>query len=500
MNARTGNFYDFCVRRHVLERPDAPAVIAGKVTLSYAQLHTLCLRRMRTLERHGCGPESVPCLLFENPLELAVTALALTRMGCPLFVVQKSLPERQRDAWMQLAHSRTVLSDSPLDWVKAGEQTFLQVSLAQEAGTPAEDGPGPEIPEDRCLLLIGGSGSTGDAKLIAVTQAQLRHRLIDMIETLTLKPDDLMLSAFALEYASGVHLFLSTLASGACSVIRVPDRDIVGWMQRNRVGVMVAGSVHIEQMLKLAEGRPAPVLPDLRVLALGGSTVSDALRKRIADRLTENLYVIWGSNEVWYATVATPPMVRAKAGTIGRATNRSRVEVVGPDGTLVGVDEVGELRVSSPSVANGYVGADATANKAFRDGWFYPGDLGRLLDDGQIAFLGRKDNLMIMDGVNIHPAEIERCALEYPGVGEAFAFPFRHPVHQDVPCCAVSPAAESSCDLEGLGRYLARELGGRRPRVLYLFDSLPRSAQGKIVRKEITQLVMARSERQSLSL
>lgn len=496
----TGNIYDLCVSENLRQRPDAPAVVLGGQRWSYAELHRRCRLRAQTLEQAGIAASSVVGLACEDATELAVSALALAWIGSSILIMPRVLSREQREAWMALAGARVLVSDHSPDEV-GPHCRCVQVALADEVDAVLDDRPSATVRDDHHLLLIGGSGSTGAQKLIVVTHGQLHHRLDAMIASLALSDADLAVSAFSLEYASGLHALLAILAAGGAFVIDWPDRDAVDSARRLRASVMIATAVHVEQFLAqaLARGHPPWVFPDLRVLAVGGATVSDALRARMIKRLTSNLYVAWGSNECWYATVATPAMVASTPGTIGVAVPGSRVEVVSKDGTPVRPGGVGELRVASGSLATGYLGTDDAANATLRDGVFQSGDLGRLLDDGQIVFLGRKDNMMILNGVNIHPAEIERAAYAFQGVAEAFAFPMRHPVHQDIPCCAVAPVhPEEPFDLEALAEHLTQTLGFRRPRMTFLFDVLPRTAYGKISRREVTQSIRAGKARRSV--
>ena len=127
--------------------------------------------------------------------------------------------------------------------------------------------------------------------------------------------------------------------------------------------------------------------------------------------------------------------------------------------------------------------AAATA-KHFRDGWFVPGDLASFDADGRLYLHGRKDDMMIMNGINIFPAEIERTLEAHPAVEAAAAFPIPSTVHGQIPAAA--------CTASELVGYARTALGVRAPRRIEILAALPRNAQGKIVRREIVGMLDAR--------
>jgi acyl-CoA synthetase (AMP-forming)/AMP-acid ligase II len=144
-------------------------------------------------------------------------------------------------------------------------------------------------------------------------------------------------------------------------------------------------------------------------------------------------------------------------------------------------------------VIAGYHDDPAATRKAFRGGWFRTGDLVRALPDGQLVYCGREDHMMIMNGVNIHPAEIERTLCEHPAVADAAAVPLRHPVHQEVPVCAVVLRPGIPVTDRELLAFAERRLGFRGPRGIVVLDEIPRNAQGKLQRDRIIEAVASRA-------
>jgi len=117
----------------------------------------------------------------------------------------------------------------------------------------------------------------------------------------------------------------------------------------------------------------------------------------------------------------------------------------------------------------------------------YPGDLGVLTDDEQLIFKGRADDMMLFDGINIYPAEIEAVLAAHEAVGEAAAFPLKSEVHQDIPVAAVTLRAPVT---EGeLLAFCRARLGARTPQRIVAVEEFPRSPAGKILKRELPNVL-----------
>lgn len=486
--------YRLSVSQHLPQHADRPALSWGTRTLNYAELDRAVHRHARWL--FGVDPTRTACvgLVFDAQEALALSLLALARLRRPFLVIPRTTPPRQAIQWCARAGVEWLLTDNPSRCAGLPKALRCPDDLTD---SPTEhltaDLPGTILSSARptdLFTVIGGSGSTGRSKLIPVSQAQMCDRMLDTAESLQLSADDHSVGLIHLEFASAQHRLLAALAAGGRVTLSIHrSEDWLRQLRACRATVVSAGVIHVEALLRSAESLPAPALPDVRALTIAGSTVPDPLRVRVLNRLTPNPWVVYGSNECWYATVATPSMVRSVPGTIGVASSRSDVQITNAAGEPTSAEEVGRIAVRSASIPAAYLDGSPEENRALSTGWFDTGDLGRRRPDGQIVYLGRSDNLMICNGVNIYPIEIEQCALAYPGVAQAAAFPMRHPVYQNVPLCAVAFAMPATRDTTGLLRHLSEALGFMAPVGLYVFDELPLISHGKPSVREIIRRI-----------
>ncbi|HEY6709066.1 MAG TPA: AMP-binding protein [Actinomycetota bacterium] len=154
-------------------------------------------------------------------------------------------------------------------------------------------------------------------------------------------------------------------------------------------------------------------------------------------------------------------------------------------GAEVGSDPEGELLVRGPMLFRRYRGDPARTAAALRDGWLHTGDLGRIAPDGRLTVLGRRDDLIISGGVNVHPDEVEAVLATHPGVAEVAVAGRADPEWgQRVTAVVVPRDPRNPPSLDDLRGYAGERLAAAKvPRELTLVPSLPRTASGKLLRR-----------------
>jgi acyl-CoA synthetase (AMP-forming)/AMP-acid ligase II len=147
--------------------------------------------------------------------------------------------------------------------------------------------------------------------------------------------------------------------------------------------------------------------------------------------------------------------------------------------------EPGEIRLRAPGMARAYHDDPEETALRFRGGWFHPGDLASRRADGQMIIHGRADDMMILNGINIYPAEIEAALERHPAVANAAALPVRSTAHGEIPVAAVELLPGAAASRAELLAFARARLGLRAPRRVLVLERLPRSPQGKVLKREI---------------
>ena len=495
-----------CLLEHARERPDAIALEthqgahqgAHQEALTWRRCDALVWRAAMHLRRSGVARGDVVALSFAGEAALLVATLAVARMGATLLSLPAHYPLLQRQEMVREAGARILVSDRASgDAVDLPRIPFdLSSLLASES--PIDRSVRDPEPSAPWAIAIG-SGSTGRSKLLPSAHAQARDRAPRLCAATA---EDRVVSLTSLDFTSARMIAMAALMAGATLVLgdrRV--RDLAEMCRAAAPTIVWASVFHLETMLQrlrddAGPGEPPEILlPSVRMLLVGGSIVTESLRRRVMRLLTPELYIVYGTNEVGTVSVATPDQIRSTPGTVGKVQPGIDFEIVDAQGAPVPEGEIGRLRLRTPGQISGYRGDEAATRKAFvGGGWFLPGDLAQLTPDGQLVHCGRADDLIIMNGINIHPAEIEHVLAAHPAVRDVAVIALPTRIQQQVPMCAVALREGAAATESELREYARQRLGARAPYAVIVMDSIPRNELGKPVREALRREMAARLE------
>jgi long-chain acyl-CoA synthetase len=190
--------------------------------------------------------------------------------------------------------------------------------------------------------------------------------------------------------------------------------------------------------------------------------------------------------EVGLVSIAGPADHGLDPDAVGPVLPGVEVRVVDEAGRALPPDEEGLLRFRSAGMVTGYLDDPEATARGFPDGWFQPGDVGRLTASGQLRVAGRRDDRMTLGVIKIMPAEIEAVAERFPGVRDCAAFALPSRGLGDIPMLAA--VAEPGVDAAALLAHCRAALGMRAPRKVVLVPALPRNAAGKVLRRDLVAM------------
>jgi acyl-coenzyme A synthetase/AMP-(fatty) acid ligase/D-alanine-D-alanine ligase-like ATP-grasp enzyme len=466
-------------------RPDATAIHLLKGTLSFRRLEELTWRAATFLHRNGVKAGDAVALTFASELALLVTMLATARIGATVFSLPRNSPPMLR-AEMAAGAGARILATDCADADGAGLARLpVDIDALSKVEAPIDVNVRVDSPQAP-WLIITGSGSTGRPKLFPVTHAQFHARISLTGESISLSQNDRYASLPHLDFTSPKVKCLAALFAGAAVVLFDRSQlNPVVLCREYRVSILDATVFHVEQILAALTGDAKDMLGSLRVLLVGSSTVSDGLRRRVLKTLSQALYIHYGTTESGLLAIAGPKDVLSPPETVGRPPAGVSVEVVDAGGQALPPGKIGQIRAKSPGMIDRYLDDEQATQLAFKDGWFMPGDLGKFTPDGCLVYCGRADHMMIMNGINIYPAEIERVITGHPAVRDAAAVPLRSTVHQDIPVCAVVLRNAPHATENELLDFTRQRLGSHGPRRIVVLEHIPRNEQGKLIRPQL---------------
>ena len=340
-------------------------------------------------------------------------------------------------------------------------------------------------PEDLADILYT-SGTTGTPKGVAI-----RHRNVALIPG---APNPHLsggcwLHSSPLFTFAGIGFIYNPMQLGLYGVYQ-PRFDAGRWLEvvqelRPQFVFLVPS---MAELLVTHADFPKADLSSVELCAIGSAPLAPATLRTMQERMPEaavsNSY---GMTEAGPAYCAMPKGESLKRiGSVGQPMPPLEVRFVDDDGDDVGTGEVGEvlLRMSGRQ-REYYKDPDATAS-TWRDGWLHTGDLGRLDDDGYLYIVGRKKDVIIRGGNNIHAVDVEAVLHDHPDVREAAVVGIPHPVLGEDVAAAVVLVPGASASPEELREHCAEHLADYKvPRRITVVDELPRNATGKVVKAEV---------------
>jgi len=273
----------------------------------------------------------------------------------------------------------------------------------------------------------------------------------------------------------GGRPFLCVGGADAPALIRLADESAVTSLKGSPA--QIAGLVDELE----TQGR---TLPSVETVFVGGTVmppgVADRTRRALAGC---EIYTMYGSTE---ATIATSRRYDSDdPSNAGEILPGSTIEIVDDDDQPVEPGTVGRIRHKSAGMIHEYLGNAEASARAFRDGWFYSGDLGFIRADGGLTLTGRESEVLNAGGVKVDPTRIDHAALLQPHVIDACSFEYETP--SGLKQIGIAIVAEQGIDVEQLVGALTTEFGPAAPKLVARVDEVPRNAMGKPMRRTLAE-------------
>jgi acyl-coenzyme A synthetase/AMP-(fatty) acid ligase len=451
--------------------------------ISYGRLAQSIHNVTRAILAHGVSCGDVVAVLIKDQILHAVVVLALTRLGAITVSARSTTIPNELNA-------AAAITDQALQIVGVGRTIVADATWTMGNGKPvADESVYQSRGDDRCRIILT-SGSTGAPKGVASSHSALIARLqhYGFAKGNKLSFYSRLYCDLGVASSPGFHYMLYMLSRGG--TLFYHDDDSIATVQSldlYRVQSMVASPHGLASFLQFYETRKDFQCSLEHVCSTGG-LVSKSLSQRIRARMTANFVCSYGATEV--STVATAPahLIEDSPGAVGFVVPGVTVEIVDGDGRVLGPGKEGTVRIHSPHQANGYVGDAAASEKAFRDGWFYPGDIGYLTQDKMLVIVGRDDTVLNVGGDKVNPEAVEEALASFPGVEQAAVFSITDEF--GIAQLGAAIVAPSGCNDNALISHCEirlRMLIGP-VRVLKVHD-LPRTESGKIDRNRLSAML-----------
>jgi acyl-CoA synthetase (AMP-forming)/AMP-acid ligase II len=485
---------------------DRTAIISGSRQLSFRDAWDRGLRLANALLSLGLVAGDRVAVLEDNCIEaadffLAMAAANLVRV--PLY--KRNSPEAHALMIRQTGCRAVVVAESYADELAQIKSVAPSVENVLVRGRDYDDwlgrqsntDPNPTISENDIYVIRHSGGTTGRPKGMAFSHAAWMDTERDWTYRLPpIEAGDACTHVAPISHGSG-YLFVPVWILGGYNILEPKfDAHRVLDLLAEHGGYFFAVPTMLSDIVAL---RPTDVkysFDKLKAIAVAGAPIrpqtARSARSFFGDRLhqfygqTEAVPVTWMTPHEWFGEVAgSEPMH-----SVGRVMPFARLEIRSEDNQPLPVGSPGEVAVQvSGQMQKIWDEPEITAQRLV-DGWVLTGDIGRMDENGYLYLVDRKDDLIISGGFNIWPAELEIAIASLPEVREVVVVSAPHPRWGETPVAIVVVHENSQLSEASVIQVCAERLGGyKKPsRVDFRAELLPRTAVGKISRKEIREV------------
>jgi acyl-coenzyme A synthetase/AMP-(fatty) acid ligase len=464
---------------HALTRPEKPAVILADRVATYGMMAQGILRAEQHIRALALEPGGLVCLCIDSPIRQMILGAALFRLGHPVVCAAKpddvaalQLPVGvflHGPGVLLIPGQRHVVVDDP--WF-TGEQQPLRASP-----------PAGFADEQKICCVALSSGTTGRPKPISLTIKAFQQWVMNYYSVIGFGVWERLLLSVGLTSSWGFSLAAHGLFAGRTLVFADNPRECLHMIGLYQIDAMVATSVQLREIVREQARAPVPTA-SLRVIKTGGGLLSRSMTAEARARLCSTIVILYGSTEAGATAFATTDQLTSVEGATGFVAPWAEVEIVDEADNKLAVDQDGIIRIRATCQGAPYPpGAD---NASFRNGWFYPGDLGRITADGLMALSGRTSDIINVGGLKLAPEVIEDVLRQHPAVTDAAAFgSMGESGIEEISVALVAnrPVADS---------YLVQwcaERGLPLTRI-YFMEKLPKTESGKIHRDLLKQQML----------
>jgi len=494
-------------------RGRAVAVRHGSEVVTYAELDELTRRTAGALRAMGVGPGERVCVLSRSPIAVLTVVVAAIRAGAVAVPLNWRLSTEQVAGVIDDASAPLLVLDASVEHARAelagGPARVVELATDPGAGRfaglvaatssiPGDAGAGPED----AVVQIYTSGTSGEPKGVVLTGGNLACKVRGMVAAWGFTESSVSLLATPLFHIGGLSWALVGLAAGATLV--VPE-SVSGPALEATIAELGVSHAFLVPKLLADLVREVTAKPDgagsaasLDVVLCGAAPVGVELQQRAVEALGCRLLQVYGLTETT-GSITQLDVAAVLAGSDGAQALRSsgeplpwvEVEIRATDGaTPLPRGEHGEIWTRSPQNCAGYWRRPEATAALSSGGWLRTGDGGFLDAAGRLHVTDRLKDMIISGGENIYSVEVERAVLQLPAVRDVAVVGRPDDEWGESVVAVVELHEGHHLDTATVADHVGRVLGGyKRPRDLVVVESLPRNASGKVLKREVRDLV-----------
>lgn len=479
--------------------PDRVAIIDEAGSLTWERTHRRSNALARALRDEGVEMGDGVAILCRNHRYFIEATMACAKLGAVALYLNTAFAgpqladvlEREKPAALIYDQEFTDLLSGAAGSVRrfvgweekeGTDETTLEQLISRSHGEDLEP------PSEHGRYIILTSGTTGTPKGAQRSEPEGLGSLAALFSKIPRRYGETAMIAAPLFHSWGFLHFMLSLPTAATMVLRpkFDPEDTLRATAEHRARVLAVVPVMMQRILALPdEVKRRYDLSALEVTAASGSALPGDLATRWMDEFGDNLYNLYGSTEVAWATIATPEDMRAAPGTAGRPPRGTVIRIVDEDGDDVPPGETGRIFIGNQLAFEGYTGG---GDKEHLGDLLSSGDVGHFDEEGRLFIDGRDDEMIVSGGENVFPREVEDLLADHDAVADAAAIGVDDEQFGQRLRAFVVKADGADTSEDELKDYVKANLARYKvPREIVFVDELPRNATGKVLKRELAE-------------
>ncbi len=474
-----------------------PALFWGEEVVTYDELVAQSQWLAKNLsEQIGVKPGERVAIWLKNCPEFVSVLFGILQSGAVVVPINNFLKPDEVSYILKDCGAKVLISDAGMQEGTSRLResiTGLQVLETESLGRSTEPLSRENTQSEKDLaVIIYTSGTTGRPKGAMLSHGNLLHNVEScrqVLEAVSFDRFAVLLPMFH-SFMLTVGIMLPICVGGSLVLVKSlhPPKNIIGEILRNQATILPA----IPQLFRtLANAQLPPNLP-LRLCISGAAPLPVEVLKEFNARFPIPLLEGYGLSEASPVVTMNPIQGPWKAGSIGKPVPDVEVTIQNESGDILAVGEIGELCVKGGNVMMGYLNQPEETKKVMRGEWLLTGDVGYKDEDGYIYITDRKKDMLLVNGINVYPREVEEVIYQFPGVKEAAVVSRPDARKGEQPVAFVSPKDGATIESKALVQFLRGKLADYKvPRNITIIPALPRNATGKVLKTTLREMARA---------
>src|SRR5579859_2680170 len=478
------------------KRREKIAIYWGEKEFSYATIFgQVCTVAAELTGKFGVKPGDRVALWMKNCPEFVPAVFGILSAGGVVVPINNFLKPAEVSYILNDSGANVLITDPELaahfEALKAARPSLnlLRIDEFATLHTPnSELRTPPAQTESDLAALLYTSGTTGHPKGAMLTHGNFLHNVASCVEALKVQEDERVIVALPQfhSFMFTVGTLLPMLCGGGILLLKTlhPFKQVLEDIARHRGTILPAVPSFYRALLAVPEFGKLP----LRLCISGGAPLPVEVFNAFTRQFPFPLREGYGPTESSPVATVNPIYGVNKPGSIGKPIPNVELSIRDEAGNELPVGETGEICIRGGNVMRGYWNQPEETAKVLRGDWLYTGDVGCCDADGYYFITDRKKDMLLVNGINVYPREIEEIIYQFPGVKEAAVVGMPDPRRGEQPVAFVSAVEGQTLDERALLQFVRDKLADYKvPKRVVFMPVLPRNTTGKILKTALRQ-------------